>query len=557
MEVIAGIGSLAFGLFATTLAVKFAAGWLGAGRSDWGRSLVAVLAVTVAMAAVLLAGAAAATFVPGVVGFAVGVLALVGCIAVPVALFARLLDTSAGRAFGIALLAVVIGVVAGFGVAFVLATLVGVSLLGMLAAMGLGAAEEPHDPAAGAAALVALEQSVTQLCACPDEACIEREFDALGNHLMLATEHVERTRNVSAERRINELLNDVERCQDPGTGGAVVDGEPAGVDAGDALAAFEGSVEALCACPDEDCIAAGFDALGAHLAAATDAAEAAGDAAALARIDALLGQMEQCQAPAMAEAPTDLPPGDAADAPVEEAADSMPPAEVAPVDVADAPAEHDAPAVPSTMLPAEVAPVDIVDAPAEDEATAAPSVAAPAETTPAPDVVTPFAAGVERLCACRDGACVERAFGQLGADLDRALAHVDATGDAAVEQRIGALLDRMDGCQSAALAAAPQAPPPVARAPREAPRAAAPPPAERRASAPSAGGYALRPVDPASGGEHLGKLVRLTLGDGTRRTDQLVGWDGEVATLQRSRADGGTRYDVRIERITKLEVFGR
>ena len=48
MEVIAGIGSLAFGLFATTLAVKFAAGWLGAGRSDWGRSLVAVLAVVVA-----------------------------------------------------------------------------------------------------------------------------------------------------------------------------------------------------------------------------------------------------------------------------------------------------------------------------------------------------------------------------------------------------------------------------------------------------------------------------------------------------------------------------
>lgn len=547
MEVIAGIGSLAFGLFAATLAVKLAAGWLGAGRSGWGRSVVAVLAVTVAIAAVLLAGAAAATFVPGVVGFAVGVLALVGCIAVPVALFARLLDTSAGRAFGIALLALAIGVVAGLGVAFVLATLVGVSLLGMLAAMGLGVAEEPPDPAAGAAALVALEQNVTQLCACPDEACIEREFDALGNHLMLATEHAERTRNVGAERRINELLNEVERCQDPGAGGAVVDGEPAGVDAGDALAAFEGTVEALCACPDEDCIAAGFDALGAHLAAATDAAEAAGDAAALARIDALLGQMEQCQAPAVAEAPADLPPGDAAQAPSQEAV-------MAPVDIADAPpAEQDAPAEP----PGDAAPLDIADAPAGDEASAEPPAAAPADTTPATDVVAPFAAGVERLCACRDGACVEQAFGQLGADLDRALAHVDVTGDAAVEQRIGALLDRMDRCQNAALAAAPLAPAPVARAPREAPPVTAPPPAERRTSARPAGGYALRPVDPASGGEHLGKLVRLTLGDGSRRTDQLVGWDGEVATLERSRADGGTRYDVRIERITKLEVFGR
>lgn len=513
MELIASIGSFVFWLFVATLTVKLAAGWLGAGESGWGRSLGVVLAINGALFLIVLVGGGAATFVPGIVGFSVGVLALIACLVAPVAIVRRMLDTSWGRAIGILLITFVLGLVVTFGVMFAIVTALGLSFAGLLAGIGLASMEDvPPDPAAGNAAIAALEQSVTQLCGCPDEACVEREFEALGNHLMVATDYAERSRDTSAERRINQLLNEMERCQAAGLAAADEPAAPAdAAGVADALAALEASVADVCACTDDDCVAMAFDALGTRLEAATVQAEAAGDADALGHIDALLGEMEQCQA-------------DQAVA----AADATP----APAGPAAAPAEPE---------PAE-----------EVVATPPAKPPEPAASAPPADLFGPFAAGVDRLCACDGRACAARELDAIEGHLVRAMDHLAATGDAGVERRIQSLLDRMDACAPADVAAAP--------APAEVAAAAAPAPGARAPVTPRPPGdgrYGLIPVPVADGGAQLGKLVRIITRDGARHADQLVAWDGEHATLRRTKADGGGRYTVPVADIATLHVFGR
>ena len=69
--------------------------------------------------------------------------------------------------------------------------------------------------------------------------------------------------------------------------------------------------------------------------------------------------------------------------------------------------------------------------------------------------------------------------------------------------------------------------------------------------------YVLRDIAIADAGAHIGKLVRVTLADGSRLRDQLVDFDGASATLKRDKSEGGTRYPISVSEIVRLEVFGR
>ena len=69
--------------------------------------------------------------------------------------------------------------------------------------------------------------------------------------------------------------------------------------------------------------------------------------------------------------------------------------------------------------------------------------------------------------------------------------------------------------------------------------------------------YVMRDIAVADAGAHIGKLVRVTLGDGRRVSDQLVDFDGAQATLKRDKSEGGTRYSISVSEISRLEVFGR
>ncbi len=67
--------------------------------------------------------------------------------------------------------------------------------------------------------------------------------------------------------------------------------------------------------------------------------------------------------------------------------------------------------------------------------------------------------------------------------------------------------------------------------------------------------YALRDIAIDDAAAHIGKLVRVTLTNGSRLRDQLVAFDGSSATLKRDKSEGGSRYAVPVSDIVRLEVF--
>ncbi len=56
---------------------------------------------------------------------------------------------------------------------------------------------------------------------------------------------------------------------------------------------------------------------------------------------------------------------------------------------------------------------------------------------------------------------------------------------------------------------------------------------------------------------HLRKLVRVTLTDGRRISDQLIAIENDAAVLKSDAAGGSRLYPVKLADIARVEVFGR
>ena len=205
-----------------------------------------------------------------------------------------------------------------------------------------------------------------------------------------------------------------------------------------------------------------------------------------------------------------------------------------------------------------------------------------------------FERGVEQLCECTDAECVAARVAPLEVDLMAAMEGIATTDDPNYEPRLEALFELMAQCEQLDSTESPQPDPatltigpclsqlapdeltayaemevesgiPAEQLCRELSEdfasdgepALAPTPAQPPTAAPSFVYYALRDIAIADAAVHIGKLVRVTLADGSRRRDQLVAFDGVSATLKRDKSEGGGRYSIAVIDIVRMEIFDR
>ena len=136
MEILIGIGSFVFALFITVLSVKLAAGWLDAEYDDWGRCAGALVLAYVAVALAAGVGLIVGGMLDNIIGLVIVAVGLIVAIGAPIFVFARMLGTSGLRAFAILVIATVVNLAIWFGIAFVLAMMLGVGLAGLGAMLG-------------------------------------------------------------------------------------------------------------------------------------------------------------------------------------------------------------------------------------------------------------------------------------------------------------------------------------------------------------------------------------------------------------------------------------
>ena len=203
-----------------------------------------------------------------------------------------------------------------------------------------------------------------------------------------------------------------------------------------------------------------------------------------------------------------------------------------------------------------------------------------------------FERGVEQLCECTDAECVSARVAPLEVDLMAAMEGIATTDDPNYETHLEALFERMAQCEQLDSTEPPKSDPATLTigpclsqlAPDELAAYAememesgipaeqlcgelsedfvpdaerAPTPAQTPSAAPSFSYYALRDIAIADAAAHIGKLVRVTLADGSRRRDQLVAFDGGSVTLKRDKSEGGGRYSIAVTDIVRMEVFDR
>ena len=61
----------------------------------------------------------------------------------------------------------------------------------------------------------------------------------------------------------------------------------------------------------------------------------------------------------------------------------------------------------------------------------------------------------------------------------------------------------------------------------------------------------------ADAAAHIGKLVRVTLADGSRERNRLVAVEGGSITLKRDKSEGSGHYSIAVAKIVRMEVFDR
>lgn len=195
---------------------------------------------------------------------------------------------------------------------------------------------------------------------------------------------------------------------------------------------------------------------------------------------------------------------------------------------------------------------------------------------------------VDQLCACRDESCLDGVFPGLMEDLNAVtMSSAIVGGDELANTRLEVLLTRIDDCQQNiadgqaapddeiddAQAATDPAGEMAAQAKREmttepeteVTAESEPDPAQtpnpRRRPAEPAGApisyYVLRDINLSDASMHVGKLVRITLTDGRRFSEQLAALENDAAVLKRGRSEGGKQYAIKLSDIARIEVFGR
>ncbi|MCZ6664328.1 MAG: hypothetical protein O7B81_03390 [Gammaproteobacteria bacterium] len=164
-----------------------------------------------------------------------------------------------------------------------------------------------------------------------------------------------------------------------------------------------------------------------------------------------------------------------------------------------------------------------------------------------------FERGIDQLCECTEKDCVDAIVPELMDDMMVALESRTLDTDPAEQARFEALSELMDLCQEFDDAATPEpAAPDTAFTP-----APKPAPAPTDGSAPRPVYYALRDVAIADAPAHIGKLVRVTLADGSRERNRLVVVEGGSITLKRDKSEGGGHYSIALSEIVRMEVFDR
>jgi hypothetical protein len=203
-------------------------------------------------------------------------------------------------------------------------------------------------------------------------------------------------------------------------------------------------------------------------------------------------------------------------------------------------------------------------------------------------------ARVGQLCACRDESCLDDVFPDLMDDLNAVtMSSAIISGDELANTRLEDLLTRIDDCQQniadgqaapddeiddaqtdtgATGGVAGQADPEMMAEPDPALATEAEPevaperepaqaPSPRRRPAEPADApisyYVLRDINVSDAGLHIGKLIRITLADGRRLSDQLVALENDAAVLKSDRSEGGNLYAIKLSDIARIEVFGR
>mgnify|MGYP001039781265 FL=1 len=164
-----------------------------------------------------------------------------------------------------------------------------------------------------------------------------------------------------------------------------------------------------------------------------------------------------------------------------------------------------------------------------------------------------FERGVEQLCECTDENCVDAIIPELMDDMMAAIESPILDSDPVEQARLEALSDLMDLCQRfddapPALQPAPDA----AFTPEPTPRLT---PSNGSASRPTP--YALRNIAIADAAAHIGKLVCVTLADGSRERNRLVAVEGGSITLKRDKSEGSGHYSIAVAKIVRMEVFDR